>query len=111
IFVFPSIHEGLPVSLIEAQGAGLPCIISDRISKEVDLGMNLIEYAPLDNIKSWIEKLNIAKSRKIMRIKSSNFLASKGFEIRETAKKMENIYLSVEDELNEKVINDFYSNV
>ncbi|MBW8348396.1 glycosyltransferase family 1 protein [Bacillus sp. IITD106] len=111
IFVFPSIHEGLPVSLIEAQGAGLPCIISDRISKEVDLGMNLIEYAPLDNIKSWIEKLNIAKSRKIMRIKSSNFLASKGFEIRETAKKMENFYLSVEDELNEKVINDFYSNV
>ena len=37
LFVFPSLHEGLPVSLIEAQGAGLPCLISDQISKEVDL--------------------------------------------------------------------------
>ena len=49
IFVFPSLHEGLPVSLIEAQGAGLPCLISDRVSPEVDLGMNLVEYAPLED--------------------------------------------------------------
>ena len=49
MFVFPSLHEGLPVSLIEAQGSGLPCIISDQISKEVDLGMDLVDYAPLDD--------------------------------------------------------------
>ncbi|MBS4197564.1 glycosyltransferase family 1 protein [Lederbergia citri] len=111
LFVFPSIHEGLPVSLIEAQGSGLPCIISDRISKEVDIGLNLIEYAPLENIESWIEKINNALSKKMLRIQNSDFFTEKGFDIRTTAKKIENFYLSVEDELNEEITNDFYSNV
>ena len=34
-FVFPSNFEGLPVSVVEAQGTGLPCFISDRITDEV----------------------------------------------------------------------------
>jgi len=30
-FIFPSLHEGLPYALLEAQANGLPCIISDSI--------------------------------------------------------------------------------
>lgn len=37
-FVFPSLFEGLPIALIEAQGAGLPCLVSDRITQEADMG-------------------------------------------------------------------------
>ena len=33
-FLFPSLWEGLPVALIEAQAAGLPCIVSEQISGE-----------------------------------------------------------------------------
>jgi glycosyltransferase involved in cell wall biosynthesis len=33
-FLFPSLWEGLPVALIEAQAAGLPCIVSEQISRE-----------------------------------------------------------------------------
>lgn len=38
IFVFPSRYEGLPVVLLEAQISGLPCIVSDKVTREVDLG-------------------------------------------------------------------------
>lgn len=33
IFLFPSIYEGMPLSVVEAQASGLPCIISDAVTK------------------------------------------------------------------------------
>ena len=38
VFAFPSRYEGLPVVLMEAQISGLPCIVSDKVTPEVDLG-------------------------------------------------------------------------
>ena len=49
-FVFPSFHEGLPVTLVEAQGAGLPCVISDRITTEVDMNLGLVQSLALTDL-------------------------------------------------------------
>ncbi|RDW20402.1 glycosyltransferase family 1 protein [Oceanobacillus chungangensis] len=100
MFIFPSIHEGLPVTLIEAQGAGLPCVISDNITKEVDLGMGLVHSISLQNKGLWINKIsNLAKNLPL-RESNEDVLLQKGFDIRKTADITQTAYLS----FGEKVI-------
>lgn len=54
VFVFPSIFEGIPVSMVEAQAAGLRCLISDRCSMEVVCTPTCIPMAPEDP-EQWAE--------------------------------------------------------
>ena len=46
-FIFPSIHEGLGVALVEAQAAGLPCLTSDVVPIEADVVPNLVQRLSL----------------------------------------------------------------
>lgn len=64
VFAFPSRWEGLPVTLVEAQASGLQCIISDVVSREIDLG-NTIRI-PINNETQWSKTiLEITKSRRV----------------------------------------------
>lgn len=47
-FVLPSTFEGFPITLVEAQANGLPCFVSDVVTKEVNK-TGLIKYISLDN--------------------------------------------------------------
>ncbi len=95
LFLFPSLHEGLPVTLIEAQGAGLPCVIADTITNEVDLGIHLVQHLPLADKAIWLKQIIHLANEKRSRTIKQEALALKGYDIRKTAKQTEASYLSL----------------
>lgn len=94
IMVFPSKFEGFPNVLIEWQMAGLPCIISDTITKDVKI-TKLVQFESLDNTpKSWADEINNIKieDREANKQEVINQIKEKGYDIKENAKRLENIY-------------------
>lgn len=61
VFVMPSLFEGFPVTLVEAQASGLKCIVSDNISKETDI-CNCVNFLSLD-IDKWTDMIINLKKR------------------------------------------------
>lgn len=58
VFVFPSTFEGLGLVLLEAQAAGLPCVVSEAIQPEADLQLGLFSKLNLsDGAESWVNKI------------------------------------------------------
>lgn len=89
--LFPSKWEGLPVTLVEAQVAKLPCFISDTITDEADLGLCTI--VPLDkDEKEWAELIdNYIKDRSYNNDPIKERLND--FDIKNVVKGIEKIYL------------------
>ena len=60
LFVMPSRFEGLPFALVEAQAAGLLCVVSSKISKQANLSDNII-YANIESLNSWLRSIETLK--------------------------------------------------
>lgn len=93
IFVFPSLYEGLPVTVIEAQAAGLPCLISDTITDEVCITPLVNRLSINDNAKVWAEKINLFKKYK--REDFSKDIEHKGYDISTSVSNLEEFYLNI----------------
>ena len=86
--------EGFPVTIIEAQVAGCPCIISDKVTKEVEIGLNLVETIPLEDVDRWeseIRKIQ-RKADITQRNKIAKRVEEKGFSIQEFVQQWLSIY-------------------
>ncbi len=94
--IFPSLFEGMPLVLIEWQLAGLPCVISDVITKECIFFDDIVSMSLNDSPKKWAKKIlsliennnrTEASDTAIKNIKKA------GFDIRDSAEELRKIYL------------------
>lgn len=93
-FILPSLYEGMPLVLIEAQASGIHCVSADTFSKEVDFGIGSIEWLPLQaGAEKWADAIEAAieKGRKEKPIVVSA-IEEKGFDSRIFTKKLCEIY-------------------
>ena len=73
IFAFPSLWEGLPLTLVEAQYAGLPCVVSENVTKEVIITNYCTQIKELSLILWTIYLKNALCANRMNFVHSSNF--------------------------------------
>lgn len=89
VLLLPSIREAFPMTLVEAQYNGLPCVVSDAVPKEVSITDNL-HSLQIDDVNQWCEKIDclvVKRNRQMTPVKNNLF------DIRYCYKELERLYV------------------
>lgn len=90
VFVFPSLHEGFPMTLVEAQASKLPCVISDSVSPSAKINDNVCFVSLSETPERWAQKsLELAKGN---RESVDTLYLEKNFDLKCVAEKLAKIY-------------------
>jgi glycosyltransferase involved in cell wall biosynthesis len=95
VFVFPSLHEGLPLVGVEAQGAGLPLVMSETITPEVVIVPELVRRLSLEQpVETWAEQvLAAAAGPRPPREQSLEMVRNSPCDIRQGVRQLERFYV------------------
>ena len=100
VFLFPSVYEGLPLSIIEAQAAGLPCLISDKVPDECRITDCVQQLSLDDPIETWIQAvLNACETE---RKETLTLIRNAGYDIMTNAVKLQDYYIKRSNPANER---------
>lgn len=92
LFLLPSLFEGLPVTLMETQASGLPALVSDRVTREMDQ-VGLIRFLPLDDdVSCWANAITQAQMNRNRSVYAKKVLDA-GYDIADQAHKLGAFYL------------------
>lgn len=91
-YLMPSLYEGLPVAVVEAECTGLPCVLSTNITEEVKMTNNTEFHSLQAPINEWVEA--VSKAEGIYREDKSAEISNCGYDVRLVSKWLENFYLS-----------------
>ncbi|MCM1368807.1 MAG: glycosyltransferase [Candidatus Amulumruptor caecigallinarius] len=93
VWIYCSIFEGLPFGPIELQAAGVPVLVSDVITREIDLGLGLLHFLSLDDSPQvWARKAVSIKKEGLPLEKIKKAFAMHNFDISQNVKNLEQIY-------------------
>lgn len=91
VFLLPSLFEGVPVTMVEAQAAGLPCVISDKVPVECDITGNVVVVPLENNAEQWAD-IVISQMNNFEKKDTYSQIVDAGFDIKAQAKWLENFY-------------------
>lgn len=100
VFVFPSLYEGMPISVIEAQANGLPIVCSEAVPEKAIVASNVKRTALERGAEVWKDTI-LTLDRK--RLDSGDKLRHAGFSIEEEAAKLQEFYLSRAAQVQDKM--------
>jgi glycosyltransferase involved in cell wall biosynthesis len=90
LFIMPSHYEGFPLTLVEAQAAGLPCLVSDKITRKSDL-TGLVEYVDISRgVSPWVDRIRTLKP--VQRENTTDSIITAGYSITHAARELQEIY-------------------
>lgn len=89
-FIMPSLFEGLPVTGVEAQAAGLNCIFSDTITRELAI-TDLARYLPINDIQPWVQAVCALENSASRRDVQAQIIEN-GYSLKDTAAQLRRFY-------------------
>ena len=90
VFVFPSLYEGLGIAAVEAQAAGIPCLLSDKVPAECKMTKNTEFFSLKNSPKSWARRILAYKN--FPRIDTYEDIYKAGYDIKENAARLQAFY-------------------
>ena len=96
LFLLPSLHEGFPVTLVEAQTSGLPCLVAETITRDVDLTGQVTFISLEESPSYWAEKAS-SLSRCYQRRSYRHEVIDAGFDVSARVEDFEKLILDLRD--------------
>lgn len=94
LWIYCSSYEGLPFGPIELQAASVPVLASDVISKEIDLGLGLVQFLSLnDDFEHWADIAINTEKKMLPKSDIISAFRNNHFDIRQSVNKLELIYI------------------